>query len=434
MPILPRPKLSPKQSRQQSINPATAKQPTECPHCGYKRLTRKGTREKKLERVQLWQCTYCRRVFTPAPHSARNTTYPPRVIFDAITAYNLGYSLAEAVRRTHASRGVRITTSSLSRWLAAYRPLATYARLRTRGLALFSARKTICAVKLYHRQVYEYAYHRPKLALLGREVASAPSSRKSAVKTKPPTSDIPDKSARFAPLVAFLESVPARCPHVLFTDSARASQTHAPLFIAENKRVAVRKENTATRIAALVLPTVGSNHQRHARLQKFMLANDSVTVAVEIPIWLAENDIAAIERRWGITLLPRQGSEPRVITGHIDFLQIRNAAIHILDYKPDASTNKPFAQLTIYALALSPHRHSAVRFQVRVVQRARLLRILPAHDPRADCGYQKGRMTENSSQKPEPAGNGSAEPRFQRRTISFLRHAAPRLSIPFHFN
>ncbi|MGZ8329699.1 MAG: PD-(D/E)XK nuclease family protein, partial [Rhodoplanes sp.] len=41
------------------------------------------------------------------------------------------------------------------------------------------------------------------------------------------------------------------------------------------------------------------------------------------------------------------------ITGHIDFLQIRNGAIHILDYKPDAQTNKPLAQLTTYALALS---------------------------------------------------------------------------------
>ena len=45
--------------------------------------------------------------------------------------------------------------------------------------------------------------------------------------------------------------------------------------------------------------------------------------------------------------------KPRFITGHIDFLQVRNGAIHILDYKPDARTNKPFAQLTIYALALT---------------------------------------------------------------------------------
>jgi ATP-dependent exoDNAse (exonuclease V) beta subunit len=52
-------------------------------------------------------------------------------------------------------------------------------------------------------------------------------------------------------------------------------------------------------------------------------------------------------------LVPPTGTGPRVVTGHIDFLQIRNGAIHILDYKPDARTNKPFAQLTIYALALS---------------------------------------------------------------------------------
>jgi hypothetical protein len=43
----------------------------------------------------------------------------------------------------------------------------------------------------------------------------------------------------------------------------------------------------------------------------------------------------------------------RVVTGHIDFLQVRNGAIHLLDYKPDTTTNKPFAQLTIHALALS---------------------------------------------------------------------------------
>jgi hypothetical protein len=33
--------------------------------------------------------------------------------------------------------------------------------------------------------------------------------------------------------------------------------------------------------------------------------------------------------------------------------RFRNGAVHILDYKPDARTNKPIAQLTIYALALT---------------------------------------------------------------------------------
>ncbi len=41
------------------------------------------------------------------------------------------------------------------------------------------------------------------------------------------------------------------------------------------------------------------------------------------------------------------------ITGHIDFLQVRNGCVHVLDYKPDARTNRPIAQLAIYALALT---------------------------------------------------------------------------------
>ena len=69
------------------------------------------------------------------------------------------------------------------------------------------------------------------------------------------------------------------------------------------------------------------------------------------------NDIAAmltaLEREHRIELAARNGNKPRVITGHIDFLQVRNGAVHILDYKPDARTNKPIAQLAIYALALT---------------------------------------------------------------------------------
>ena len=56
---------------------------------------------------------------------------------------------------------------------------------------------------------------------------------------------------------------------------------------------------------------------------------------------------------YGTELAPPDGSKTRVLTGHIDFLQVRNGVVHILDYKPDARTNKPIAQLTIYALALT---------------------------------------------------------------------------------
>jgi ATP-dependent exoDNAse (exonuclease V) beta subunit len=81
-----------------------------------------------------------------------------------------------------------------------------------------------------------------------------------------------------------------------------------------------------------------------------MLANDSTTIAVEVPIWLAADDIAALNAQYGIRLPSGPAGS---ITGHIDFIQVRNGAVHILDYKPDARTNKPIAQFTIYALALT---------------------------------------------------------------------------------
>ena len=95
-----------------------------------------------LERVQLWQCGRCRRVATPAPAHVRNTTYPPRLILDALTTYNLGHSPAETAKPIHARTARAVPLSTLSRWITAYKPFTSYAGLRARGLALFPPRKT----------------------------------------------------------------------------------------------------------------------------------------------------------------------------------------------------------------------------------------------------------------------------------------------------
>jgi len=77
--------------------------------------------------------------------------------------------------------------------------------------------------------------------------------------------------------------VPLICPHDLFRveDRGRASQAD-PDFADISRIIVTRKENIATRIAGLIIPAVGNNKLRHETLQKFMLMNDSVTVAIEI--------------------------------------------------------------------------------------------------------------------------------------------------------
>jgi hypothetical protein len=91
---------------------------------------------------------------------------------------------------------------------------------------------------------------------------------------------------------------------------------------------------------------------RHKTLQKSKLTNDSVTLATEIPIWLTETDIAALEQQYGAELAPRVGAAERSITGRIEFLAPCTSS-HVLDYKPDARTGKLIAQLAIHAPALT---------------------------------------------------------------------------------
>ena len=83
-------------------------QEPQCPHCGSTRIIRKGTRRKKLEIVQLWQCKLCRRVFTPAPPALRYKTHPLRLILDGVAFFNLGYSLSEAVQKIKSKHGYKI--------------------------------------------------------------------------------------------------------------------------------------------------------------------------------------------------------------------------------------------------------------------------------------------------------------------------------------
>ena len=262
---------------------------------------------------------------------------------DPLRADRLRYrllTLEETAARLKKKTNRNVSPSTITTWLEQYKRHCSYRRLRAQGLSRFPANQTIRSIKLYHRQIYSYAYHRPKLDFLRRGILD----------------DKRRGDTRFAPLADFLERVPTDCPHDLFKregdPKARASQA-APTFADTARAIVNLRENAATQTAALIIPAVGNNKLRHETLQRFMLANDSVTVAVEIPIWLREQDIAAIESRWGIALAPKLSGQERAVTGHIDFLQIRNGAIHILDYKPDATTNKPFAQLTIYALALS---------------------------------------------------------------------------------
>ncbi len=307
----------------QQINPP-------CPKCHCTSTTRRGKRRNRLRTLQLFQCTECLHRFTGEP--GKNRTYPLKLILDAVSTFNLGYSITDTRSILRRRFHVDVPDRTINSWLTAYRSVCTYARLRAAGKKLFDPRSTIASRFFEHRQVSRFQVHNAKLEL----------------------SLQPLIHRRFLPLRGYLTAVQRDFPHHLFQNTAERSSTfpapiHPPIS---------RKENHATRFAALVLPTAPNNKKRHETLQRFMIVNDSVTVAVEVPVFLTQEDIRYYRSR-GFDL----EFDSDIITGHIDFLQIRNGHIHILDYKPNArKETHAHVQLTIYALALARRTGLPLKF------------------------------------------------------------------------
>jgi transposase-like protein len=128
--------------------PLTSKQPDACPYCGSHVLTRRGTRRKKLEIVQLWRCASCKRVFTPGPAALHHKTYPLRMILSALTDYDIGYTLEQTAARLTKKARRAVSPSTIAAWLAQYKQQCSYRRLRAKGLTRFPASQTIRSIKL----------------------------------------------------------------------------------------------------------------------------------------------------------------------------------------------------------------------------------------------------------------------------------------------
>ena len=302
----------------------------ECPYCSSKNFTKRGTRKNQYQTIQLYLCKDCSRTFNP--QKVKHKHYPLKIILESLTMYNLGHSQTKTCELLKEKFGIRINPNTLANWLQEFRSLCAYSRLRPKGKKLYTPNQIIKDLNLDHRQVYKYGYHQAKLDLITQEYPS-------------------NKS--FPIFQKFLQTIYATCPHHYFStpgkhQSSRASQSGKARF--DLKEVMVReKQNYATRIANLVLQAVKNNRARHEILQRFMLINDSVTVAIEVPIYLLKKDLEHMEKR----LKFQFPNKPELLTGHIDFIQFRNNVIHILDYKPNSKRDKPYEQLTWYAVALS---------------------------------------------------------------------------------
>ena len=162
-------------------------------------------------------------------------------------------------------------------------------------------------------------------------------------------------TSRFPELSLYLEDIEHNgVPDYHFENDERCSQLKIDVGINGSG-----KRSHACRLASLALVGVKDNRERHDVLEYFMLANDTCTVAVEVPA-----PLRCITDATAPSILQEQNLQVPVwfwektldigITGHIDILQVRYGKIYILDYKPDAEKEKNAAsQLYLYALGVS---------------------------------------------------------------------------------
>jgi len=297
----------------------------DCPYCGLDDVVKRGTRQKKRGPVQLYKCNACSRSFTPK--GAKGKHYPLSSVLDGLSYYHLGYTLEDSARLLGGKYGFEVSAATLSSWVGEFKDTCTYGRIRKFGKKLYSPNDILAGINLYHRQIYKFRIHRAKMSLLLQE-------------------DI--RHRKFAPLREFLEAIFQACPHYFFKEGQRVSECKVKFDLGQT--LIHKKQNYANRLAQLVLPAVKENKLRHEAIQQFFLCNDSATVATEVPVYLLPEDVEHMQSQLKFKIPLKI---EKVLTGHIDIVQLRNNAVHIMDYKPGAAKEKPITQLTLYALAMS---------------------------------------------------------------------------------
>ncbi len=306
-----------------------------CPYCSGTQVIKKGIRTKKYEKVQLYYCQHCDKKFTPTV--TKGKTFPLKIILDSFTFYNRFYSLEESAAKITEKYGIKVSSQNIGNWLKDFREFLPFLRMREFVQKKYSPQEILIESKLFHGQIYDFKYHRAKTDLILEE-------------------DF--KHYKFRPLQEFLELVTAECPHQIFQETKKRASEHKNIFNLDKVKITPR-DNFAVKNTRLILQAVANNKLRHEVLEEFMLINDSVTVATEVPVLLDEDDLRHYQNELGFEIplnladMSNKSYTTNVLTGHIDLVQIRNGVIHILDYKPSAKKVKPVDQLTLYALALA---------------------------------------------------------------------------------
>lgn len=281
-----------------------------CPYCHSLRTTKKGVRKTKLHSRQVYFCTSCGRRFTTSP--LPSFTYTAEAVLTSPVLFCLGYTLPQIHRSICSRFKISPSLSTVARWIAEF-GRRTGAKSWRDEIILFSKPFAIIRRRIFkHHQNYLFQLH--------------------CFKHKKLLSSYPA-------LAAYLDALAAGKISIVPESFALRASTQT---LGLNISVPKAEKTYECNAAGIALLAAKTNYHRHAILQRYLLATDRHTVAVEVPVYLEAQETRGI--------LGIDGG----LLGHIDFLQVFGSTVVVLDYKPRAASSKLAAeQLLLYAIALS---------------------------------------------------------------------------------
>src|SRR3989338_7733132 len=242
-----------------------------CPYCESKNFVKRGTRKNVHQVVQLYLCKNpdCGKTFTA--QDVKGKHFPLNVVIEGMSYYNLGCTFEETCVLLKRKFGVNPEPATLSAWVEEYKGLCRFERLRPYATKMYKPKDMVEVVTMAHRQLYRFRYHRAKTRLMLEEFGNRNLRR----------------------LKEYLDAVSSETPHQYFAEGERMSDVRSKFDTAD--MIVKSKTNYANKLAAFVLQAVADNKARHEAGQRFFLANDSVTVATEVPVYIRREDVAHME-------------------------------------------------------------------------------------------------------------------------------------------
>ena len=176
---------------------------------------------------------------------------------DSIISYNIGNNLGETSKIIKKRHKLKVPEKTIYSWVKEFDEICSYYGIRAKAVKLFKPKDMIFKKVFRHLQLYKFRYHKAKIEFFVNDYYNG--------------------------LKDYLADVSRNCPNELFNNSARIS--NIKLGIDAEKIKIFKKENYACKLASLALKSANRNSERHDKLQEFMLANDTCTIATEVPVY-----------------------------------------------------------------------------------------------------------------------------------------------------